>query len=423
MNAQAPQAPQDRLDYLDAVRAFALLLGIVFHASMSFVPIFMGWAVMDISTSPLVGSFMLVSHSFRMELFFLIAGFFSHLTFHGKGTGEFLRSRIIRIGLPFIVGWFLLRPLLVASWIMGTQSLQGDVDILTGLKSGFLSLKELPAGIFTGSHLWFLYYLLLITALVLTVRALTRLFTPAYSRMIDLVDKLVLRISQSTWGWSLVIVPTSLCLWRMNIWGMETPDKSLVPNWPVMFVYATFFGFGWLLQRKPECLEQFAQISLSRLLLCALGIGLSLTLSGYQSNPGHPRINLLRAGFCVSYALMMWSLVALSIGLFKRFLNRPHKVVRYLADSSYWLYLIHLPIVIWLQIAVAELPWHWSFKLTTVSVLTVGISIVLYDLGVRSTFLGKILNGRRRPRVLFGWRANQTSGTWPLTSKTTHEPS
>jgi len=73
---QAPSAPH-RLYYLDAVRAFALLLGIVFHASLSFTPMFLGWAVMDISTSPLVSTFMLVSHSFRMELFFLIAGFFS----------------------------------------------------------------------------------------------------------------------------------------------------------------------------------------------------------------------------------------------------------------------------------------------------------------------------------------------------------
>ena len=64
-----------RLNYLDAVRAFALLLGIVFHASLSFVPVFIGWAVMDISTSSSILGFILVSHSFRMELFFLIAGF------------------------------------------------------------------------------------------------------------------------------------------------------------------------------------------------------------------------------------------------------------------------------------------------------------------------------------------------------------
>ena len=109
----SPGANTARLDYLDATRAFALVLGIVFHASLSFLPIFMGWAVQDVSTSPLVTSFMTVSHAFRMELFFLLAGFLSHLTFHRKGAGEFVRSRLLRIGVPFVVGWFLLRPLVI----------------------------------------------------------------------------------------------------------------------------------------------------------------------------------------------------------------------------------------------------------------------------------------------------------------------
>ena len=122
----------NRLDFLDATRAFALLLGIVFHACMSFMPVFMGWAVQDVSTSPLVGMFMAVSHAFRMETFFLLAGFFGHLTLRRKGVGEFARSRVFRIVVPFVVGWFLLRPLLVSGWIMGNASLRGDVNVASG---------------------------------------------------------------------------------------------------------------------------------------------------------------------------------------------------------------------------------------------------------------------------------------------------
>ena len=48
-------SPSTRLHYLDATRAFALLLGIVFHASLSFMPVFIGWAVMDVSTSYIAG--------------------------------------------------------------------------------------------------------------------------------------------------------------------------------------------------------------------------------------------------------------------------------------------------------------------------------------------------------------------------------
>src|SRR5256886_11615632 len=161
-----------RLDYLDATRAFALVLGIVFHACLSFMLIFMGWAVQDVSTSPLVAMFMTVSHSFRMETFFLLAGFFSHLTFHLNCAGQSVRSRVLRIAVPFVVGWFILHPLVVSGWIMGSASLRGDVNVWAGLLGGFQSLSTLPAGIFPASHLWFLSYLGMIPGLSLAVGGL-----------------------------------------------------------------------------------------------------------------------------------------------------------------------------------------------------------------------------------------------------------
>ena len=104
---------------------------------------------------------------------------------------------------------------------------------------------------------------------------------------------------------------------------------------------------------------------------------------------------------------MMWTLIALSIGFANKLIKGSNKVVRYLADASYWLYLIHLPIVIWLQIAFAELPLHWSLKLVTVSGMTILLSILLYDIFVRSTLIGAVLNGSRKTRVIFNKHKNQ----------------
>ena len=391
----------NRLDYLDAVRAFALLLGIVFHASLSFMPIFIGWAVMDLSTSSTISRLMLVSHSFRMELFFLIAGFFGHMTFHRTGARTFINSRFTRIAIPFVVGWVILKPLIISSWVMGGESMRGEVHILNGLKFGFQSLSQFPKDFLVGSHLWFLYYLLLITAIALTVRAAVHLNSSLYTYVTQWTDRMVAWIAHSRFSWLVLAVPTAVCLWTMSNWGMDTPDKSLDPHWPVLIVYGGFFAFGWLLHRQPTLMEHFARLTLSRFALCVISVGVTLALSAYQADMGHPHIGLIRAGFSLSYAVMMWSLVCLTIGLFKRFFDKPNKTVRYIADSSYWLYLIHLPIVIWLQIAFAELPYHWSLKLIAISSLTVGISLVLYDLFVRSTFIGKTLNGRKKERVLF----------------------
>ena len=70
-----PTTP-DRLHALDAVRAGALLLGIVLHATMSF---FFVVPARDVSqgAAPAVAFF--VIHTFRMTLFFVIAGFFGRL--------------------------------------------------------------------------------------------------------------------------------------------------------------------------------------------------------------------------------------------------------------------------------------------------------------------------------------------------------
>lgn len=399
-----------RLEYLDAVRAFALLLGIVFHASLSFVPVFIGWAVMDVSTSSIVNVFLLISHSFRMELFFLIAGFFSHMTLHSKGAGTFVRSRLTRIAIPFVAGWFILRPLIVSSWVMGGESMRGEVNILNGLQVGFESLGQLPKDLFTGTHLWFLYYLLLVTTIALVVRVILSLAPGLYSRASKGADAVIRWVASSSLSVFVLSMATAACLWYMNGWGMDTPDKSLVPHWPVLMVYGGFFALGWLLHRQTGLLERFTRLSKSRIALAVVGIAITIALSAFQNDFGHPRIHLIRAGFTFSYALMMWSLVTISIGLFKRFLDKPSRVVRYIADSSYWLYLIHLPVVVWLQVAFAELPFHWLFKLIAISFLTIGISIVLYELFVRSTVVGQILNGRKRERVLFGWVLKREAG-------------
>jgi len=406
----------NRLDYLDAVRAFALLLGIVFHASLSFLPIFIGWAVMDISTSSRVTIFMMISHSFRMELFFLIAGFFSHMAFHRKGTAAFLKSRLSRIAGPFLIGWLILYPLIIASWIMGGESMQGEVNILSGLKLGFQTLGNAPTGWFTGSHLWFLYYLLLVTAITLSVRFILTRNAKLHYATTNILDRSVAWLSRSKVALIVLSVPTATCLWHMNHWGMDTPDRSLAPHFPVLAVYGGFFLLGWILHRQKPLLAQFSKLSVGRFVLCVAATFATIKFSEYQSDAGHPQYALIKGSFAFTYAVMMWTLVTLTIGLFKRYLDKPSKIVRYVADASYWLYLIHLPIVIWLQIAFAELSLHWSIKLFSISAITIGFSLVLYDLFVRSTFLGKVLNGRKRNRVLFSFldRSAPDSSTLPI---------
>lgn len=389
-----------RLAFLDATRAFALLLGIVFHAGLSFIPVSIGWAVQDVSTSPALAIFVTVSHSFRMETFFLLAGFFGHLALHRKGAGDFMRSRAIRIVVPFVVGWFVMRPLLVSGWIMGNASLRGDVDVRAGLLGGIQSLSTLPAGMFTGTHLWFLYYLAMITALTLAVR---RLLAATGSLGVPLCrcgDAMVAWLAASRFSFAILAIPTAGVLWFMNHWGVDTPDKSLRPHLPALTLYGGFFVLGWFLSRQRESIARFARLTPGRWILACVGIAAILLLGRIEGDPAHRHYAVAHVAYTFAYALTMWSLVFLTIGVFGKLCRLPNPIVRYVADSSYWMYLIHLPIVVWLQVAVAELPLSWAIKLPIVAVATIAVSLFTYDLFVRSTFIGQVLNGRRRERLL-----------------------
>ncbi len=403
VRAAAPHPERSRLDYLDATRAFALVLGVVFHASLSFMPVFIGWAVMDVSTSPLVAMFFTVSHSFRMPTFFLLAGFFGYLTFHRQGARDFVRTRTLRIVVPFVAGWFILHPLIVSGWTMGFASLRGDYDFWAAIVAGFKSLESLPAGIFTRSHLWFLYYLAMITAMTLVVRGLLTLTGRGQDRLVRGGDALVGWLAKSRLALPALAIPTAGALWFMRIWGMDTPDQSLLPHLPVLAVYGGFFGLGWMLGRQREAIDRFAHLTLARCLLAVVALAGTLRLSGIQMDPGHPQRTAAHAAFVLCYAAMMWLLVFLTIGVFKKLCQTPRAWVRYAADSSYWLYLVHLPIVVWLQVAVAEVELHWSLKLGFITAATLAVSWLSYDLFVRSTWVGWLLSGRRRDGVLVSW--------------------
>ncbi len=407
-----------RLHYLDAVRAFALLAGVVFHASLSFLPVFIGWAVMDVSTSNWIGNFMLISHAFRMPLFFLIAGYFARMALCNLGSTEFLKSRFFRILIPFVIGWIILHPMIVSGWIMGNQSLRGEVDIIQGLSAGIKSLKEPMGGYFVGTHLWFLYYLLVITALMIGIRVI---LNHSFDSSADckasnnpyVLNQFKVMINKSVeWfcnrpffscysGLVVIIVFTAICLWNMQNWGLDTPDKSLVPHVPVLLTYSGCFLTGYLLQRHPHLLEWFGKISFLKIVFCGLAIVCAVSLEKYQMTPNIPGIFIYKVLFSVAYAMMMWLLMMIIVGVFRKIFVRSNKVVRYLSDASYWIYLIHLPIVVWLQVAFSEVNWHWSIKLCLICLLTISVSLLLYDAFVRSTLIGKQLNGKTKGRAFF----------------------
>lgn len=83
------------------------------------------------------------------------------------------------------------------------------------------------------------------------------------------------------------------------------------------------------------------------------------------------------------------------IGLFSRCCSRPSPLVTWLADASYWMYLVHVPLVMAAQLLVRPWAMPLDLKFLLVMVLVAPVLLVSYRYGVRFTAIGRLLNGPR----------------------------
>ncbi|MEZ0243941.1 MAG: hypothetical protein ACAH11_11235, partial [Sphingomonas sp.] len=100
-----------------------------------------------------------------------------------------------------------------------------------------------------------------------------------------------------------------------------------------------------------------------------------------------------------------WSWTLGIIGAALRFLTRERPAIRYVADASYWIYIMHLPVVMALQVWVFTLPLPAVAKWAIVTGGAFLILIASYHLLVRHSWLGRWLNGRKLP-----WRKPVATG-------------
>ncbi|MGY4395656.1 glucan biosynthesis protein C [Sphingomonas sp. UYAg733] len=398
----------DRLHALDAVRAGALLLGIAFHASVSFIPGTQIWPVADISRSPALAVAFFVLHLFRMTAFFLIAGYFGRMMLVRQGTGGFVRDRLKRIALPLVVGWPVLFAAIVAVVIWSAIKAAGGAA-LPAAPPPSLSAQTFPL-----THLWFLYALLWLYAGALCLVGLAKVIDRS-GRLRATIDRLVIGLERSRLTPLVIAVPICAAFlanpeWRLWF-GVPTPDTGLVPNGIAMTAYGLAFGYGWLLQRNPGLLQAWAARWLFNLVPAIVLTIACVAIAGTTPDLGAaPRGSARTILYAAAYALAIWCWTIGLVGAALRFLSRPNTTLRYMADASYWLYLIHLPIVMALQAAFGQLGWPAPVKFALILFIAVPLMLASYELLVRHSWIGAWLNGRRIPR-----RAAHSSAVAPAT--------
>lgn len=371
MNAQ----PATRYHALDSMRATMMLLGIYLHVVVGYS----GdghWPYIDPHPTGVLNFTLGIIHSFRMPAFFVMAGFFGALLWNRRGIASFVSNRAKRIVTPFMLFWAVLFPVMA---VIVISLERGRDQVIPVFMSGAILKRLHPL------HLWFLEYLILLYAIGGLVAYAARLLPERVHRRIH---------DAFRWGLQRSYAPVLFALFSwMPLTAMRGNLKDcegFTPELLILSAYVIPFGFGWLLYHSRDLLPRFER---HIPVYVALAVP-AFFVYGLTSGGLHPFIKAF------GNVTLCWFLTFACTGLFLKYLHRPSPLGRYMSDSSYWLYIMHMPVVVLLQVALMPLPLPALAKVPLVLAISVGILVVSYDVVVRSTWIGALLNGRRYARRL-----------------------
>lgn len=383
----------ERFHALDAVRGGALMLGVIFHATLPFLLGPQLWIVRDEASTELTVAFF-VLHVFRMTTFFVLAGFFARMLLERRGLSGFIANRLKRIAAPLAMFWPIVFTAIVAVLIWVAARANGGAMPQGEPPPSPLTVEAWPL-----THLWFLYVLLFFYAGALLLRGLVVLIDRNGALRARLLDPVV-RVVAGPAAAMFLAAPLFAAFYFAPNWmawfGIPTPDAGLIPNATALICYGVAFGFGWLVNRQTAILDDWAKHWLSN-----LGLGIFCTVVCLVMLGATPIITPAERGFetmlyAALYALGVWGWTLGLIAAAVRFMTRENAAVRYVADASYWIYIVHIPVLLVLQALAQPLDLPWFAKYPMTLGIAFAIMFVSYELFVRYSWIGAILNGRKR---------------------------
>ena len=226
-------------------------------------------------------------------------------------------------------------------------------------------------------HLWFLYYLVW---LVLGFIAITWLLGKLKWKALP--DWLV--TSPLRWLWLLPVTFLAQLLMK-DSFGPVTATGFL-PWPPVLIYYAIFFLFGAICFGRDTFETKIGKLWPLSFVLAVPPLLVGLFLVKSQDN------GFLLAACSVAYA---WLMIFGFIGFFRHFFSSENSRIRYISDSSYWLYIMHLPVIMFLQAMVSTWDMPSFPKFLIACAATTLPLLLIYEFVVRYTFIGTLLNGKR----------------------------
>lgn len=377
----------------DQLRAIMMMLGLVVHVSTTYLVRELGaqWPVKDpLNTSLVFDMTVGFIHTFRMPLFFVVSGFFTSMLFFERGGRAMLVNRLKRIVYPFIVGMVILYP----AWLLAVNyfrlgeghEIKPVFEIIrTELQPGFGNLETI--------HLWFLYYLAMYCFAGWAVASCASKFFPKTNQSIKTYFTLAFRLKWAPF----VFAPVTFLFLALTKTMFIDAGIDLFLNVSCFFNHGYFFFFGWLLYLNQDYLSRFLERD-----KLFIGIGVVLffiELGMLVLYPSLEKTNVLYF-YSACNSITAWCFTFGFTGMSIRYLNKYSVIGRYVSDASYWVYLMHLPLIVYLQSMLVQLDLNPLIKFVIVISSTALILFVSYNYLVRDTFIGEFLSGKRFKRGL-----------------------
>jgi peptidoglycan/LPS O-acetylase OafA/YrhL len=326
---------------IDALRAIAFGLLILYHVGMFYVP--WDWHVKSVHLAPWLETPMLLVNQWRMPLVFLISGLAVNFLLgegHAPRIGyrRFAWLRIRRLGWPLVFGMLVVVP--PQAYFEALRNGAADPGYLSFLWRYF-SLQDWPEGAFAGSdigitwnHLWYLPYLLLYT---LVLAAILSWFHGVVARLRAGFRRLR--------GLALVLVPVML-LMPIGIWvypRFPYISHDLVSDGYAHAMYGTFFVYGYLIGRDAGLWADMARLRWRTTALAVLTFGV---LRGYVAITPPDTSGVFDAALAFVVYLNRWTWLLVVLGWGHRLLNRPMPWLAYANRAVYPWYVLHQTLIV-----------------------------------------------------------------------------
>lgn len=360
-----------REHYLDYIRAALMLLGIPFHVSLIYSS--HHWVVNSTPESLPLSLFNDFIHAFRMQVFFVISGYFSCMLYQRYPLKKWLNVRLTRLLIPMLTAMVLITLPQFIFVLRHTTAISDWGD------AGFWQRVNISVW-YLVSHLWFLLTLSLITVLSAPVlRAILQrgLWSHVAPRALPLIF--------------VVLGGAYVLFQKLSAALLPTISASAAFNFLVMntLLYIPFYLLGALSFTHSEHKSNLTRLTLPDGLLTLFVVGLFLLNENTRTFGEYAFSVQLFLLFIIG---LMMTKAVLALG--HRLLNRESRVVTYFVTASLFIYLVHHPLTILYGSIMEEFHLNPAIGfLAGVTLVVIG-SVVLYELHRRIPLLRYLFSGK-----------------------------